>query len=49
MPTLIAEEGKDTNVGPNEAEQLLQGIADALGVEPGHGDARPSRIRRPGS
>ncbi len=31
---LIAEEGADTNVGPNEAEQLLMGIADALGVEP---------------
>jgi transglutaminase-like putative cysteine protease len=33
-PDLIAVEGKDTGVGPNEAEQLLMGMADALGVEP---------------
>ncbi len=31
---LIAAEGKETGVGPNEAEQLLMGIADSLGVEP---------------
>ncbi len=32
-PGLIANEGNDTGVGPNEAEQLLMGIADALGVD----------------
>ncbi|WP_299133763.1 DUF2126 domain-containing protein [uncultured Amaricoccus sp.] len=30
---LIAAEGKETGVGPDEAERLLMGIADALGVE----------------
>ncbi|TPE53170.1 DUF2126 domain-containing protein [Amaricoccus solimangrovi] len=30
---LIAGEGEDTGVGPNEAEQLLMGIADVLGVD----------------
>ena len=31
---LIAEEGADTGAGPDEAQALLQGIADELGVEP---------------
>ena len=32
---LIAAEGTKTGAGPNEAERLLMGIADVLGVEPG--------------
>ncbi|MBP7242048.1 DUF2126 domain-containing protein, partial [Amaricoccus sp.] len=31
---LIAEEGADTGAGPAEAEALMQGIAEELGVEP---------------
>ncbi|MFO1104952.1 MAG: transglutaminase family protein [Amaricoccus sp.] len=33
-PGLIAVEATDTKVGPGDAEQLLMGIADALGVDP---------------
>jgi len=32
--TLIAEEGADTKAGPAEAEGLLRGMAETLGVEP---------------
>ncbi len=32
---LIAEEGQDTKAGPPEAARFLEGMANALGVEPG--------------
>jgi uncharacterized protein (DUF2126 family)/transglutaminase-like putative cysteine protease len=31
---LVAEEGQETRAGPTEAERLLQGMAETLGVEP---------------